>query len=633
MIPACFGFSCLLTVSGILLLALRGFGGMRPEWMFSVGADIFCMAVCTMLCFSAALHAKARNADTNVFVTLLTTNAFAMFLDETSWVVQGNPSLRVINLISNVLFYMIGFVLVYLFWEYIRRALKLNDKPMQIADTFVTVMLYPSLLLCLVNFFYPLFFEIGADGVYRRAAQWDVSQVYLSIALTVVIIAISFSKASKIDRFVAISFVAIPLINQIITSNVFGISTQYAAMTVSIVLIYGVLFANREKALASTEMELGVATKIQESMLPNTFPFMPERTEFDLYASMDPAKEVGGDFYDFFMIDDNRLALVIADVSGKGIPASLFMMASKILIKNTVMTGKSPGEVLQAVNNQICENNKQDMFVTVWLGILDLSDGSLISANAGHEYPIIKSPDGDFELQKSKHGFVVGGMKGMKYKETEMKLEPGAKLFVYTDGVPEAENESEEQYGLERFLSVLNHNKDVCPEKLLEAVSGDVDKFTQNQPQFDDLTMLCVHYKGNNMKELTIEAAVENIEAVTEFITEELEALECPIKAQTQIAVAIDELFGNIAKYAYTPDVGKATVRFEVEEEPTSVIITFIDNGKPFNPLEQTEPDTHLSAQERRVGGLGIFLVKKTMNLVEYEYKNGQNILRIKKNI
>lgn len=495
-IPACFVFSCLLTVSAVVLLAVRGFGGMEKPWMFSIGADIFCMAVCAMLCFSAALNSKSRNADTQVFVTLLTNNAFALFLDEVSWLVQGNPALRIINIIDNVLFYMVGVVLIYLFWEYIRRALKLNDKPMKIADNFVTAMMYPSLLLCLINLFYPLFFEVGADGVYRRAAQWDVSQVYLSITLTVVIIAIAFAKTSPKNRFVAASFVAIPLVNQIVTSGVFGLSTQYAAMTVSIVLIYGVLFAERESALASTEMELGVATKIQASMLPNTFPFMPERGEFDLYASMDPAKEVGGDFYDFFMIDDNRLALVIADVSGKGIPAALFMMASKILIKNTVMTGKSPGEALQNVNNQICANNQEDMFVTVWLGILDLSDGTLITANAGHEYPIIKNPGGSFELFKDKHGFVIGGMNGIKYKETSFKLQPGSKLFVYTDGVPEANNQSGEQYGTERFIRALNKNSESDSETLIKAVAADVEKFIQDQPQFDDLTMLCIHYKG-----------------------------------------------------------------------------------------------------------------------------------------
>ena len=296
----------------------------------------------------------------------------------------------------------------------------------------------------------------------------------------------------------AFSFAAIPLINQLLTRYIFGISTQYAAMLVSIVLIYGVLFAEREKTITSTEMELNVATRIQSNMLPNTFPFLPDRTEFDLFASMTPAKEVGGDFYDFFMVDEDHLALVIADVSGKGIPAALFMMASKILIKNCVMTGKSPGEVLGTVNNQICENNQEEMFVTVWLGILNVNDGTLVSANAGHEYPLLKSPDGDFELIKSKHSFVVGGMKGLKYRETEMKLEPGAKLFLYTDGVPEAETKGEKQYGYERFLAAVNRNSDSSPQKLLATVEADVSEFVQSYPQFDDLTMLCVHYIGKD---------------------------------------------------------------------------------------------------------------------------------------
>ncbi|MBQ5398230.1 MAG: PP2C family protein-serine/threonine phosphatase [Ruminococcus sp.] len=495
-VPACFGFSCFLTVTSVVLLAFRGLDGLKTEWMFSMGADLFCMAICTMLCFSAVLNSKARNSDTYVFITLLTTNAFALFLDNVCWLVQGIPQFRLINLTANVLFYMFGYILIYLFWEYIRRALKLSDKPMKMADAFVTVMLYPSLVLCLLNFVYPLYFSVDENGLYKHAAQFDVSQVYLSITLTVVFISIICSRASKKDKFVAISFVAIPMVNQILTSGKFGFSTQYAAMTVSIVLIYGVLFADREKTLASTEMELGVATKIQANMLPNTFPFMPERGEFDLYASMSPAKEVGGDFYDFFMVDEDHLALVIADVSGKGIPAALFMMATKILIKNTVMTGKSPRETLITVNNQICENNEQEMFVTVWLGILDLSDGTLVTANAGHEYPVIKNPDGDFELFKTKHSFVVGGMQGINYKETEIKLKPNSKLFVYTDGVPEAENENENQYGCDRLISVLNRHKEEPPEKLLSVVSDDIKAFTQEQPQFDDLTMLCIHYKG-----------------------------------------------------------------------------------------------------------------------------------------
>ena len=635
-VPACFGLSCFLTLLAIVVLVLRGFDDMQTQWMFSIGADIFCMAICTMLCFSATLNTKESNADTRAFVSLLTANAIALFLDELCWIVQGIPNLRVVNLITNVLFYMTGAILIYMFWEYIRRALKLTDRPMVMADWFVTGMLIPSLLLCLINLFYPLFFTVDENGVYSRTGQWDVSQIYLSITLTVVIIAILFAKASKKDRFVAISFIAIPMVNQIFTISVFGLSTQYAAMTVSIVLIYGVLFADREKTLASTEMELGVATKIQANMLPNNFPYLPERTEFDLYASMSPAKDVGGDFYDFFMVDDTHLAMVIADVSGKGIPAALFMMASKILVKNTVMSGKSPGEALASVNNQVCSNNQEEMFVTVWLGILNLDDGTLVTANAGHEYPIIKKPDGDFEVRKTKHSFVIGGMSGIKYKETTTTLEPGTKLFVYTDGVPEAENVDEEQYGLDRFISVLNKNKDAEPQKLLEAVTEDVGIYAEGQPQFDDLTMLCIQYKGKEepyMKEITIDAAVENIEVVTDFISYELEQMNCPAKASTQIMIAIDEIFGNIARYAYTPDIGKATVRLSVEKDPLSVIIVFIDHGKPFNPLEHADPNVHATVQERKVGGLGIFLVKKTMNMVEYDYKDGKNILTIKKNI
>ena len=497
-IPACFGFSCALLAAGIALLMLRTFNNMEETWLFSIGADLFCMAVCVMLCFSCVLNFKRRNEHTRVFVALLTTNATALFLDEAAWLVQAIPEFKTMNLIINVLFYMTGSVLIYQFWQYIRRVLNMENSLMRAADSILNMLLIPTLLLCLVNLFYPMYFSVDDAGVYQRCDKWYISQLYMCVALLIVILELLMSKASKKDRLVAFSFAAIPLINQLLTRYIFGISTQYAAMLVSIVLIYGVLFAEREKTITSTEMELNVATRIQSNMLPNTFPFLPDRTEFDLFASMTPAKEVGGDFYDFFMVDEDHLALVIADVSGKGIPAALFMMASKILIKNCVMTGKSPGEVLGTVNNQICENNQEEMFVTVWLGILNVNDGTLVSANAGHEYPLLKSPDGDFELIKSKHSFVVGGMKGLKYRETEMKLEPGAKLFLYTDGVPEAETKGEKQYGYERFLAAVNRNSDSSPQKLLATVEADVSEFVQSYPQFDDLTMLCVHYIGKD---------------------------------------------------------------------------------------------------------------------------------------
>ncbi len=242
--------------------------------------------------------------------------------------------------------------------------------------------------------------------------------------------------------------------------------------------------------------ELYVAHQIQKGMLPGTFPAFPGRKEFDLYASMDPAKEIGGDFYDFFLIDEDHLALVMADVSGKGVPAALFMMVSKVILKYTAKLGKSVGEILSMTNNTICGNNKMEMFVTVWMGILEIPTGKIVAANAGHEYPTIYRNGKSFELLKDKHGFVVGGMEGVRYKEYEIMLEPGDKLFLYTDGVPEASNAEQEFYGTTRMIEALNDVATENPEKILKHVRKSVDAFVDKAEQFDDLTMLCLEYKG-----------------------------------------------------------------------------------------------------------------------------------------
>ena len=246
------------------------------------------------------------------------------------------------------------------------------------------------------------------------------------------------------------------------------------------------LTSERERVAA----ELDMATAIQAEQLPSVFPAFPDRTEFDIYASMTPAKEVGGDFYDFFFVDDDHFAMVMADVSGKGVPAALFMMMSKILINNFTMMGLSPHEVLERTNDTICKNNKNKMFVTVWLGILEISTGKITAANAGHEYPIIRQPGGEYELFKDKHGFVIGGLKNKKYKEYEFTLQRGGTLFVYTDGVPEATNAAEEMFGTQRLVDTLNEMPDAAPKELLEGVYEKVNLFVGEAPQFDDLTML-----------------------------------------------------------------------------------------------------------------------------------------------
>ncbi len=242
--------------------------------------------------------------------------------------------------------------------------------------------------------------------------------------------------------------------------------------------------------------ELNIATQIQADMLPRIFPPFPDRHEFEIYATMDPAKEVGGDFYDFFLIDEEHLGLVMADVSGKGVPAALFMVIAKTLIKNRAQMGGGPAETLRYVNDQLCEGNDAELFVTVWFAILDLKTGRGVAANAGHEHPVLRRENGKFELVLYRHSPAVATLAGMKFREHEFEMHPGDTLFVYTDGVPEATNAGNELFGTDRMLDALNREADAAPETLLRNVRKDLDDFVGDAPQFDDITMLGLHYRG-----------------------------------------------------------------------------------------------------------------------------------------
>ncbi len=381
-----------------------------------------------------------------------------------------------------------------------------------------------------------------------------------------------------------------------------------------------------EKERIGAELEL--ATKIQADMLPNIFPAFPERDDFDIYASMTPAKEVGGDFYDFFLVDDTTLAMLVADVSGKGVPAALFMMMSKILIQNQVLSGKTPSQVLEAVNRQICSNNREEMFVTVWLGILDLKTGLLTASNAGHEKPIIKMPGDDFELFSDKHGFVIGGIDSAKYKDYTVQLEFGSKIFIYSDGVVEATRADDALFGTERTVEALNKVKDETPEAILNSVGKAINEFVGDAPQFDDMTMLCFSYIGEP-DEIIVNNEVSEISKVLEFVSAKSEKLPLSSKDKNQVEIAIDEIISNIVHYAYGEGKGKATVKLESNDSEMTIIVE--DSGVPYNPLEKEDPDTTLSAEERGIGGYGIFIVKKVMDDLEYEYKDGKNILTMRK--
>ena len=409
---------------------------------------------------------------------------------------------------------------------------------------------------------------------------------------------------------------------------------EFSALSNDINATVGVLKRYISEAEARIDAELEVARAIQTSSLPSVFPPYPQRRDFDIYASMCAAKEVGGDFYDFYLIDDDKLAFIVADVSGKGIPAAMFMMTAKTMLKSCAESGMAVNDIFVTVNQKLGEGNEAGMFVTAWMGILDLKTGKMTVTNAGHNAPLLCRRDGTFEFLKVRPGLVLAVMDGIRYRCEEVQLQPGDEIFLYTDGVTEATNAQEELFGEDRLQELLNANRDAGVEVLCRRVKEGVDAFADGEPQFDDITMLALKYKGvPAVNELTLEATLENVETVTRFVEEQLETVGCPMKAQMQINIAIDELFSNIARYAYNPETGPATVRVEVIREPMEVVVTFIDKGIPYDPLSREDPNITLSAEERDVGGLGIFLVKKNMDEVTYEYKNGQNILRIRKEL
>lgn len=372
--------------------------------------------------------------------------------------------------------------------------------------------------------------------------------------------------------------------------------------------------------------ELNVATQIQSSMLPCIFPPFPEIPEFDIYATMEPAKEVGGDFYDFFLLDDRQLAFVVADVSGKGIPAALFMVITKTLIKNQAQAGSSAKDIFTIVNSQLCENNEANMFVTAWMGIYDIDSGKLTYVNAGHNPPLLRNKNGKYEYLKSKTDFVLGGMKGIKYRQNEIYLSQGDSIFLYTDGVTEATDSAMELYGEARLQNTLNAEGYMPPLETIKAVADDINLFVGEAPQFDDITMLAIKITEHMEASITVQVSIDNLEKVFAFVDPLLDQSGCPKKIKAQFHIVIDELFSNISYYSESKSVS-----ISCAADSQGAEITFTDRGVPYNPFESEDPDVSLSVEEREEGGLGVYITKKLMDKTTYDFLDNKNIVTIYK--
>ena len=378
------------------------------------------------------------------------------------------------------------------------------------------------------------------------------------------------------------------------------------------------------EAAARIDKELHFANVIQASVLPSSFPAFPGRNDFDIYASMTPAKEVGGDFYDFYMLPGDRLAYLVADVSGKGISAAMFMMTAKTLIKSLAEKEPDVSKVLTDANAELCRNNEAEMFVTCWMGIIDLNTGVVTYSNAGHNPPAVRHQGGDYEFLTGRHSFVLAGMDGVRYRKSEFTLAPGDEIFIYTDGVTEATDAHNELFGDPRLLESLNAHKGLDSMTLCKTVRADIDAFVGEAPQFDDITMLSLKISPKDVLELKPEDGTQT--QVDEFLEAIYEREGVPMKTVFKMNVAVDEMYSNIIYYS------KATsVKISCTVKDRNIELVFSDNGVPFDPLSKKDPDTTLSAEDRDIGGLGILMVKKTMDSVDYKYINGQNILTLTK--
>ncbi len=413
-------------------------------------------------------------------------------------------------------------------------------------------------------------------------------------------------------------------------------SIEFASLSKGINTTVDALKGWIAEAESRMEGDLITAKAIQESALPRVFPPFPEVGAFDIFASMDAAKEVGGDFFDFFLIDDHTLGFLIADVSGKGIPGALFMMAAKTEIENYLSTGMNPDQAIATANKRLCASNDAGMFVTVWAATLNWETGLLTYVNAGHNPPLLRhGAKGSWEWLRKRCGIFLGTFETAKYRQETLTLESGDELLLYTDGVNEAFNINEEEYGNDRLEAFVSTHAHMHPRELVRALRADVARWANGAEQSDDVTILALEYgvAPEVTGSIKVPATLDHLGDAIALVSGELERRLCPLDVQHKVEVALEELFVNICSYAYKgqDEPGSAQVSYAYVADPSSITVELRDQGIPFDPLQRKDPTKPSSIQETKVGGLGIFMVKKTMDDFIYMRDDDTNVVVFKK--
>ncbi|MFT7245387.1 MAG: sigma-B regulation protein RsbU (phosphoserine phosphatase) [Candidatus Azotimanducaceae bacterium] len=386
------------------------------------------------------------------------------------------------------------------------------------------------------------------------------------------------------------------------------------------------------------QQELNVGRDIQMSMVPDTFPAFPDRDEFDIHALLLPAREIGGDFYDYFFVDRNKLCICVGDVSGKGVPAALFMAVAKTMIKSTAVEDHSPASIITRVNDEISVDNPSSMFITLFLGMLDVITGEFRYTNAGHPYPYIKRSDGRIDTLLKLHGPVVGAVDGLAYGEESIYLEKNDQLLIFTDGITEAMDPIDQLYGEPRVVELFESVTTADPKSLVAATLASVEAFAGTAEQADDITILAVTYLADAQAEtsqhceITIVNQLTEIDRVNDSFNELAEQCGIPMPLSFRVNMVFDELLANIISHAYT-DEESHSIEIDITCSNDKLSITISDDGAPFNPFTREDPDITLSLDDREIGGLGIHLVKNAMDETIYQRRHNRNVVILIKNI
>lgn len=487
------GFTIALAAFAIVLADFFFTVPEKQPFFFDVGVDSLGSLVCAALFFGCIMQS---GEGTGIFRFLIVLVSACFALNEAMYYTLRVPELRTVCFILCLLVKLIDLVMIWLFYRYVKTTLHLEGRLAWWTERLLPVLMALEAALILSNVFYPVTFSIDDAGIYQATAVSFLEDLYLAAAAALATIQIIRSHCRIGQKAAALTFIFFPLIEYIIMAGQFGNSAQYGMVLLSLIIMYCILFTDKSKELLSTQAEMGIAANIQMGALPSGAPEFEKHPEISLRCSMNTARDVGGDFYDYFPIDEDRICFLIADVSGKGTPAALFMMTAKTMIKDYALMHDSTSEIFTAVNERLCENNEEGMFATAWIGILDTRTMTLQYTNAGHNYPILLRRGKPCEEMKPVHGLFLGGLEFTNYLQSELFLAPGDRLLLYTDGVTESHDRTKELYGTERLHQMLESTKDAPGEQVLQSILDDVHRFAKGVPQFDDITMVVLTVAG-----------------------------------------------------------------------------------------------------------------------------------------